>query len=74
MNATPSDWVGLFLSLLGSAVATIALALLMNLTGDCGGGVQNCGDTARQLSLAVLALGAAWLVYLVVSFLRRHTS
>ncbi len=68
MNAKPSDWLRLGLSLLGYGVATIALFFVMNLTGDCGPGVHNGGETARRLSFVVLALGAAWLVYLVVRF------
>ena len=74
MNAKPSDWLRLGLSLLGYAGATIALAMFMNITGDCGPDVKNCGNTARQLSFVVLALGAAWLVYLVVAFIREHRS
>ena len=72
MNAKPSDWLRLALSLLSYGVATIALSLIMNLTGDCGPEVQNCGETARQLSFVVLALGAVWLGYLVVRFVRDH--
>ena len=72
MRAKSTDWVRLALSLLGYAVATIALALIMNVTGDCGPDVQNCGETSRRLSFGVLAVGAAWLVYLVVRFVRDH--
>ena len=72
VNAKPSDWLRLGLTLLLYAVATIALALMMNFTGDCGPDVQDCGETARKLSFVVLALGAAWLVYLVVRFVRDH--
>ena len=72
MNAKPSDWIRLFLSMFGYAAATFALALMMNMTGDCGYEVQDCGETARQLSFVVLALGALWLVYLVVQFVRDH--
>jgi hypothetical protein len=72
MNAKPSDWLQLFLSMLGYAAATFALALLMNATGDCGYEVHNCGETSRRLSFVVLALGAAWLIYLVVRFVRDH--
>ena len=72
MNAKLTDWLRLCLSLLGYAVAAFAVSLVMNLTGDCGPGVENCGETARWLSFVVLALGAAWLVYLVVRFVRHH--
>ena len=72
MKATPSDWLRLFLSMLGYAAAAFALALMMNMAGDCGYEVQNCGETARQLSFVVLALGALWLIYLVVRFVRDH--
>ena len=72
MNAKPSDWLRLCLSLVGYAVAIIALSLMMSLTGDCGPGVENCGETARRLSFVVLAFGTAWLVYLVVRFVRDH--
>jgi hypothetical protein len=73
MKATPSEWLRLGLSVVGCAVAAIALSLMMNLTGDCGPEVENCGETARQLSFVVLALGAAWLVYLVARFVRDHS-
>ena len=72
MNAKPSDWIRLILSLLGYAAAAFALALLMNRTGDCGYEVQDCGETARRLSFVVLALGVAWLSYLVVRFVHDH--
>ena len=72
MNAKLSDWLRLCFSLVASAVATIALALMMNLTGDCGPGIENCGETARRLSYVVLALGSAWLIYLAVRFFRDH--
>jgi hypothetical protein len=72
MNATPSDWLRLGLSLVGYGIATIALSLMMNLTGDCGPGVEDCGETARRLSFVVLGLGAAWLIYLIVRFVRHH--
>lgn len=72
MKAKPSGWLRLGLSLLGYAVATVALSLMMNLTGDCEPGVEKCGETARRLPFAVLALGAAWLVYLVIRFVRGH--
>lgn len=72
MNAKLSDWLRLCFSLVASSVATIAIALMMNLTGDCGLGVETCGETARRLSFIVLALGGAWLIYLAVRFFRDH--
>ena len=33
------------------------VALLMNLSGDCGPGVQRCGETARLGSFVVLGVG-----------------
>jgi membrane protein implicated in regulation of membrane protease activity len=72
MNAKPSDWLALALSMLGCALATVVISLMLNFTGDCGPGVERCGETARQLSFVVLALGMAALVYLVVRFIRRH--
>jgi len=74
MNAKPFDWLRLGLSLFGYAIATIALSLMMNLTGDCAPDVQDCGETARRQSFVVLALGAAWLAYLIVRFVRDHKS
>ncbi len=72
MNARLSDWLRLCLSLLAYAVAIFTVSLMMNLSGDCGPGVENCGETARRLSFVLLAFGAAWLVYLVVRFVRDH--
>jgi hypothetical protein len=72
MNAKPSDWVRLTLSMLGYALATIALALMMNITGDCAPHVEDCGETARKLSFVVLGLGVVWLIYLAVRFARDH--
>ena len=74
MKAKPSEWLRLIFSLMGYAFAILALVMIMNLTGDCAPEAKDCGETSRQLSFAVLALGAAWLVYLVVQFLRDHKS
>ena len=70
MNAKPSDWRKLGVTLVALAVVTEIVALLMNFTGDCGPGVEHCGETARQLSFVVLGLGAICAVYLIVRFVR----
>jgi hypothetical protein len=72
VNATPYDWLKLALAVLISGAAIVGIALMMNLTGDCAPGVENCGETARHLSWVVLAVGAAWLIYVVVRFIRDH--
>jgi hypothetical protein len=56
--------------MLGYALATLSLAILLNFPGDCGPEVTDCGEGRRQASFVVLGLGVIWLVYLVVSFLR----
>lgn len=72
MNAKPSDWAKLVSSLLGCAAAAIVVSLLLNLTGDCGPDVRNCGETARLLSFVILALGVGGMIYLMTRFVRRH--
>ena len=72
MNAKPADWLKLGLTLVGLAVATEVVSLLMNLTGDCGPEVEHCGETARQLSFVVLGLGTLLAAYLVIRFVRDH--
>jgi hypothetical protein len=69
-KATASDWKKLLLSMLGYAVAALALALMLNIPGDCRPEVTNCGEGRRQASFVVLVLGIAWLVYLFVRFRR----
>ena len=70
MKARPSDWLTFSLALIGSILAIVVAAGLLNLTGDCGPGVENCGETQRRISFVVLGLGVAWIVYLVVRFIR----
>jgi len=72
MNAKPFDWLKLGVTLVAVAVVTEFVALLMNATGDCGPGVEHCGETARQLSFVVLGVGAIWPVYLIIRFVRDH--
>jgi hypothetical protein len=71
MKARPSDWFSFGLALVGSTIAILATAALLNFTGDCGPEVTNCGETARRASFVVLGLGVVWLLYLVVRFVRR---
>ena len=72
MRARRSDWLRLGLSVAGYALVTILISLMMNLTGDCGPEVENCGETARQLSFVALAVGVAWIGYIIVRFVRKH--
>ena len=72
MNAKLSDWLKLAATLLGVAVVAEIIALMMNFTGDCGPGVENCGETARKLSFVVLGIGAIAAVYVIVRFVRAH--
>ena len=70
MRARFSDWITLTIALAASVLATLTLAALLNFSGDCAPDVTNCGEGRRYASFVVLALGAAWLVYLVVRFIR----
>ena len=72
MNAKLSDWLKLGATVLVVAALSEAIALLMNFTGDCGPGVEHCGETARQASFVVLGLGFALALCLVVRFVRAH--
>jgi hypothetical protein len=54
--------------MVGSLIAIVAIAGLLNVAGDCAPHVTGCGGLQRRASFAVLALG--WLVYLVVKFIR----
>ena len=69
-KASASDWVKLTLSLLGYALATVSLVILLNFPGDCSPEVTDCGEGRRLASFVVLGLGVVWLVYLAVKFLR----
>lgn len=71
MKARSSDWLTLAGTILGSVVVTVGFALLLNFPGDCDPGVANCGEGRRKASFVVLALGAAWLLYLVARFIRK---
>ena len=70
-KANTRDWIKLVLSILCSALATIIVSLVIYPPGDCGPEVTNC-DGTRPYALAVLGLGAAWIVYLLARFLRRQ--
>jgi hypothetical protein len=72
MKATLSDWGKLAATILVVLALAGILALMMNLTGDCGPGVEQCGETGRKLSFAVLGAGAACALFLVVRFVRTH--
>ena len=69
MRARFSDWITLVLALASSALATLAIALMLNFPGDCAPDIANCGEGRRYFSFVVMVLGAAWLVYLVVRFI-----
>jgi hypothetical protein len=68
MRARLSDWITLAVALVGSALASLTLALLLNFSGDCAPQMTNCGEARRYASFVVLALGAACVAYLVVRF------
>jgi uncharacterized YccA/Bax inhibitor family protein len=70
MKARPSDWLSFVLAILASIIAIVVAAGLLNLTGDCAPEVTNCGEPQRRASFVVLGLGLAWIVYLVVRFIR----
>jgi hypothetical protein len=74
MKARPANWLSLGLALVGSIIAILGIAGLLNFTGDCGPEVANCGEPQRQASFVVLGLGVVWLVYLVIRFVRSPTN
>lgn len=73
MKARRANWLSFGLALVGSLLAIIGAAGLLNLTGDCAPEVTNCGEPRRQASFVVLGLGVVWLIYLVVRFVRSPT-
>jgi hypothetical protein len=73
MKARPSDWLKFGVALALSLVAILGMALLLNFTGDCAPGVTDCGEPQRRASFVVLGLGAVWVAYLVVRFVRSPT-
>ena len=73
MKARPTDWLSFGLAFVGSVIAIVSIAVLLGLTGDCAPHVMNCGEPQRRAGFVVLALGIAWLVYLVVRFFRSPT-
>jgi hypothetical protein len=58
----------LIASILGYALATLALSFALNFQGDCAPQVTDCGEARRNIGLAVLGLGAAWIAYLIAQF------
>ncbi len=73
MKARPTDWLSFALALVGSIIAIVGIAGLLNFTGDCAPGVTDCGEPQRWASFVVLGLGVLWLGYLVVRFIRSST-
>ena len=70
MKARPKYRLPLALTLVGSTIAIVAIATVLNLTGDCTATVTDCGAPQRRMSYVVLGLGVIWLGYLVVKFIR----
>jgi hypothetical protein len=70
VNAQPKNWLSFALAVIGSAIAIVAVALLLNFNGDCAQGVTDCGGLRRRASFVVLALGLVWVGYLVARFIR----
>jgi uncharacterized YccA/Bax inhibitor family protein len=70
MKARAANWLSFSLALVGSLIAIVGIAGLLNLTGDCAPEVTNCGEPQRHASFVVLGLGVVWLVYLVIRFVR----
>ena len=70
MKARRSDWLTFGLALVGSVLAIVVVAGLLNLVGDCAPDVTNCGEPRRRASFVVLGLGVVWITYLVIRFIR----
>jgi hypothetical protein len=60
--------------MIGSIIAIIGVAGLLNFTGDCAPEVVNCGEPQRRVSFVILTLGIVWLGYLIVRFIRSPTT
>jgi hypothetical protein len=74
MRARPRNWAVFGIALVGSIIAILGTALLLNLTGDCAQDVTHCGGPERELSFVVLGVGVVWLIYLVIRFIRSPTT
>jgi hypothetical protein len=51
-------------------VLTFAIVVALNLSGDCGAEVRNCGEGRRQISFVVLGIAPAVIAYLIYRLVR----
>lgn len=70
MKRSRAEWFTFGLAISASTFATLILAALLNVTGDCFPDVPNCGESSRRASFVVLGVGVLWLAYLVIRFVR----
>ena len=64
------DWLKLGLVLALSVAAILSIVLLLNVPGDCAPRIADCGDAGRGASFVLLGVGGAWLIYIVIRFVR----
>ena len=62
-------WLGFSLTVIGWLLAIFAVTMVLNLTGDCGPEVTNCGETPRRISFLVDAFGLIGVGYYAFLFL-----
>lgn len=55
-------WLKFGLTIAVWTVLIVTVSLMLNLTGDCGPEMTNCGETQRRLSFVVLGFGTIGLV------------
>ena len=65
-------WLKFALMLTVWTVFIIVVSLMLNFAGDCVPDVTSCGEGARRLSFAVLALGAVGLGCYAYLFVREQ--
>jgi hypothetical protein len=70
MKTRLANWLSFGLAFVGSIIAVLGIAGLLNFAGDCAPEVTSCGEPQRQASFVVLGFGVVWLIYLVIRFVR----
>ena len=64
-------WLRFGVILAAWLTAIVAITLMLNLTGDCGPDVPNCGETPRRISFVLLAFGLIGIGFYAIRFISR---
>ena len=69
-KASDSDWVVFTLTFVGSALAVIALSVLLLSADQCSATLAHCMGAEKLRAKIMLVLSAGWFCYLVFRFAR----